>query len=80
MKLYDVPRETYVRVLEDVYVPPGCPPIPAGETVFFDHIDGMYSFCMDKKKEHILHLAAYTEVEIIENIELAEDGVQGVQE
>jgi type III secretory pathway component EscU len=35
---------------------------------------------MDKKKEHILHLAAYTEVEIIENIELAEDGVQGVQE
>lgn len=66
MKLYDVPRETFVKVLEDVHVPVGCAPIKAGETIFFDHIDGMYSFCMDKDKKHILHLAAWTEVEIID--------------
>lgn len=78
MKLYDVPRDTFVKVLEDVHVPPGCGPIPAGEIIYFDHIDGMYSFCMDKKKQHILHLAAWTEVEIVENIELVGDELPGV--
>jgi hypothetical protein len=68
MKLYEAPRETFVIVKEDVYVPPGCPPIKAGDTVFFDHSDGMYSFCMDKDKKHVLHLAAFTEVEICKKL------------
>lgn len=54
MKLYDVPRNTRVRVLE-------------GEErieVLFDHIDGMYSYCKDKDG-NIIHLAAWTEVEIV---------------
>lgn len=68
MKLYDVPRETFVRLMEDSWVPPGHPPLKAGDVVFFDHIDGMYSFCMDKEKKNIMHLAAFTEVEIVENI------------
>ena len=75
MKLYDVPRETFVKVLEDVHVPPGCIPIKAGETIFFDHVDGMYSFCTDKDKNNVLHLAAFTEVEIIENT----DGLPGAE-
>lgn len=65
MKLYDVPRETFVRVLEDVRVPVGCDPIKKGTIIFFDHIDGMYSFCMDSKKENICHLEASTDVEIV---------------
>ena len=68
MKLYNVPRETFVKVLEDQHTPPGCPPIDKGDIIFFDHIDGMYSYCMDKTKTHVLHLAAFTEVEIVENI------------
>jgi hypothetical protein len=80
MKLYDVPRETYVRVLEEVKVPVGCEPILTGSIIFFDHIDGMYSFCMDKKKQYILHMAAWTEVEIVENVELVEDELPRVQE
>jgi hypothetical protein len=66
MKLFDVPRETYVKVLEDVHVPVGMAPIKKGEIIFFDHIDGMYSFCMDEHKKNILHLAAFTEVEIVD--------------
>ena len=65
MKLYDVPRETYVKVLEDVHVPPGSPEIKKGSVIFFDHIDGMYSLCFDEKKENIIHVAAFTEVEIV---------------
>jgi hypothetical protein len=66
MKLYEVPRETYIQVLEDVHVPPGCDPIKSGDVIFFDHIDGMYSFCMDVKKQHVLHVAAFTEVKVLE--------------
>lgn len=69
MKLYNVPRESFVKVLEDVHVPPGAPAIKKGDIVFFDHIDGMYSFCFDKTKTQVLHLAAFTEVELIENEE-----------
>ena len=67
MKLYEVPRETFVKILEDVRVPPGAQEIKKGDTIFFDHIDGMYSFCMDKDKKFIIHPAAFTEVEIIED-------------
>lgn len=66
MKLYDVPRETFVRLTEDASVPVGCQPIKAGEVIFFDHLDGMYSFCMDKDKKEIIHIAAFTEVEVVE--------------
>lgn len=51
MKLYNVPRKSYVKT-ED------------GEILFFDHIDGMYSYCLDKDK-NVVHLAAWTEVEIV---------------
>lgn len=68
MKLYDVPRESYIRVLEDVYTPPGSPKIKAGDVIFFDHIDGMYSFCMDKDKKYVLHLAAFSEVELVNDL------------
>jgi len=30
-------------------------------TLFFDHIDGMYSYCMNAANE-VVHIAAFTEV------------------
>lgn len=65
MKLYDVPRDSYVKILEkDIRVPPVHPKPPKlGDIIYFDHVDGMYSFCRDYNN-NIIHLAAWTEVEI----------------
>lgn len=69
MKLYNVPRETYVKLLEEAIVPPGSPIINKGDIIFFDHIDGMYSLCLDKDKKHYLHLSASAEVEIVNDLD-----------
>lgn len=45
--LYSVPRNTYV-LLDNEYF-------------FFDHIDGMYSFCLDMNN-NIIHIPAWQEV------------------
>ena len=34
MKLYEVPPKTWIKI--------------AGEKIFFDHLDGMYSYCLDE--------------------------------
>lgn len=53
MKLYEVPKKTYVKVKDkDLYV-------------FFDHIDGAYSYCIDSE-DNLIHLLASTEVTIID--------------
>ncbi len=49
VKLYDVPRNTRVRV--------------DGEVVNFHHIDGMYSYCTTNSGD-VVHLAAWTDVEV----------------
>ncbi len=51
MKLFEVPNKTYVKVGTDTY--------------FFDHIDGMYSYCKTMSGETI-HLYAGSEVTISE--------------
>ena len=51
MKLYEVPRNTRIKV-EDL-------------ELNFHHIDGMYSLCQTDDGETV-HLAAWTEVEIVE--------------
>jgi hypothetical protein len=58
VKLYDVPRNTLVFVPD------------LDEYIWFDHIDGMYSFCKDMDG-NIRHLAAWTEVEIDDEPEVA---------
>jgi len=56
MFLYEVPRNTWVKVIE-----PDC------DDIFkFHHIDGMYSYCHDKDGE-ICHYKAWTEVEILDD-------------
>jgi hypothetical protein len=58
-----------------VHVPPGARDIKKGELIFFDHIDGMYSFCYQVDPDtlehsHIVHIAAWTQVEPVELGEL----------
>jgi hypothetical protein len=61
MKLYDVPRKSYVKIspiqneesddtrskgkYTEVSVPPAHMDMSASQVIFFSHIDGMYSYC-----------------------------------
>lgn len=65
MKLYDVHRNTKVRLLEDAKVPIGGKTVKQGDIIDFDHIDGMYSLGKDKDGDFV-HIAAFTEVEVVE--------------
>lgn len=88
MELYNVPNKTYVRILphidvnldevktseSNVRIPVGAPTVNKGELIYFDHIDGMYSFCRkvnEETMEHgeICHIAAWTEVEVVDILE-----------
>lgn len=64
MKLYEVPNKTWVRIAEPVRVPYRLPPLSANDLLFFDHLDGMYSYCLDLHS-NVVHPAAWTEVEIV---------------
>jgi hypothetical protein len=64
MKLYDVPRNSRVKVVTQDKVPPGAPEIESGEELNFRSIDGMYSYCTRDNGE-VVHLAAWTDVEVI---------------
>jgi hypothetical protein len=61
MELYNVPDRTWVLIQEDATIPPAAPGIPKGDIIYFDHIDGMYSYCKNRYGE-IVHMAAWTEV------------------
>lgn len=49
-ELYKARPRSYVMV-----------PSMNNETIFYDHIDGMYSFCLSMTNE-VVHLAAWTDV------------------
>ena len=51
MKLYEVPPRTWIKI--------------AGEKIFFDHLDGMYSYCLDEGG-NVVHISANAEVELLE--------------
>lgn len=68
MKLYDVPRKTYIRVIGDAQAPPSHRDFVEDEILYFDHVDGMYSLCYDSHQNPV-HLAAWAEVEIVEGEE-----------
>ena len=66
MKLYDAPRNSWVRpILENPTAPPDAREINLGERIKFHHVDGMYSFCHDENGD-VVHLPAWQEVEVIE--------------
>jgi hypothetical protein len=56
MKLYEVPRKSYIRL--------------DGDTFFFDHVNGIYSYCLDMKG-NVVHLVAWAEVELANKEERA---------
>ena len=66
MKLYEVPNNTKIRVISEARTPASHRDFESEEILDFHHIDGMYSFCKDKDGNTV-HLAAWTEVEIVEN-------------
>lgn len=56
MKLYDVPRNTWIVVtLVD----------GSKLRLHFHHIDGMYSYCVTEKGD-VVHVDATTDVEIVQ--------------
>ena len=63
--LFEVPRNSYIAIVqEDPTRPPG-DNIKLGPVLFFHHIDGMYSLC------HVsdgtpCHIAAWTDVVVVE--------------
>lgn len=61
MKLYEAPTQTWVRVISENKTPPASIDINIDELIWFDHIDGMYSYCKNKNGE-VVHLVAYAEV------------------
>ncbi len=65
MKLYDVPRNSWVIPIEDTTAPPDARPVSVGEPVLFHHVDGMYSYCHDVHG-NVVHLPAWQEVTITE--------------
>ena len=64
MKLYNVPNNTMVRVVAHEGAPLDARVVGQGEVVKFHHVDGMYSYCHDKDG-NVIHLAAWTDVEIV---------------
>jgi len=64
MELFNVPRNSRIRVVTKDKVPLGAPVIEEGEELNFRSIDGMYSYCTRDNGE-VVHLAAWTEVEVI---------------
>ena len=64
MKLYDVPRNSRIKVVVSDKVPPGAPQINEGEELNFRSVDGMYSYCTRDNGE-VIHLLAWTEVEYL---------------
>lgn len=64
MKLYDVPRNSRIRVISDVKVPPASPQIEEQEELNFRSVDGMYSYCTRDNGE-VVHLVAWADVEIV---------------
>lgn len=89
MKLYEVPRDSYVKIIpqevdndthqqgltSEVKVPPAAPKVDTNEIIMFGHIDGMYSLCYKLDQDTLMptepcHIAAWTDVEVIELDEL----------
>lgn len=66
-QLHTVPNRTWVIVQEGAKVPPSAPQVGKGDRIFFDHIDGMYSFCRKPGVDIPVHIAAWTEVTICED-------------
>lgn len=64
MKLYKVPRDTRIRVMEFLPAPPGGIEAEVGDVLMYHHVDGMFSYCTNKDGKTV-YLRAAAEVEIV---------------
>lgn len=64
MKLYLVPKNSKIRLLEEGDHPPDDRETAVGESFTFKGIDGMYGKCDNSMGR--TYLAAWTEVEVVE--------------
>jgi len=62
MKLYNVPRNSMIRLLEKPTIPIASQ--QPDDVLIFSHIDGMYSYCINHDGT-VVHPAAWTEVEVV---------------
>lgn len=53
MKLYKVPQESYIK-------------LPGGEVLWFERLAGSYSYCKVPTTGEVVHIAAITEVEVVD--------------
>ena len=63
MKLYDLERGDYFKLLEDPSVPPAAEFGDKHLVYKFTHVDGMYCPCHDTTYNNRYYFAAWTEVE-----------------
>jgi hypothetical protein len=56
LKLYDLPRNSYFTLAGD----------DSKEIFFFDHIDGLFSYCLTSTKQ-VVHFSATSEVNLLEH-------------
>lgn len=64
MKLYEVPPNSKIRVIEPSIRAFASPDINKGDILFFKHMDGLLGLCVDENGAK-LYPSALTEVEII---------------
>jgi len=65
MKLYELPRFSHFTLNEEPRVPPdGNDPGHTAAVYYFNHVDGMYSYCT--RESTVFHFAAWTEVTKVE--------------
>ncbi len=67
MELHKAPCKTWVRVVADNMNPPASITTEIDDRIWFDHLDGMYSYCLTEQGD-VVHLVAWTDVEIIEDM------------
>ena len=67
MKLYEVPKNTKIKLISEESGPIASIP-PHKDTIYkFSHIDGMYSYCTDEDN-NVVFLPAWSEVEILDKL------------
>lgn len=67
-KLYNIPKNSLIKLKEELQVPPGAPKLYKDEIIKFYHLDGMYSYCKTLQNE-LCHLAANADVEYVGKFE-----------
>ena len=68
MKIYELKHGDIFKIIDDdPKVPVASAKAEPDKVYWFGHIDGMYSYCKDG--DDVVHFAAWTEVERVDNME-----------